>query len=384
MSKKDPPPWAAAPPDPLRDRDQRLREIERRRYYHDHLFLPVGALPQRKLEWLVEGFLPEGYLTLLGGPPKSGKTCIATAIAIGVATGTDFAGRRAKQGGVLWIAGEESPTERDLILTRSPLVDPSTPIYTCYQPLHLEDEECLAVLRQWVVHAEARLVVVDPLMACISGFSLRESWNARRALQPLKRFCDLNGVSALVLHHAKRGAERHHAFRVADNDQLSATAAMSLILRSQPAGAGEGGPAAGGPAAGGGPRLVALSCEGRGMGLSTSFRFLSAGPLDYKSLDPLERRKAPRNKPSHAELAVLKTLAEGPMDSQQIVAGTRIPASSARNAVTNLRRSGKIVVLRVQGRRRIYALWRAPSQPDAGELAAAPNDYPLDHPIECF
>ncbi|RYG24743.1 hypothetical protein EON82_09675, partial [bacterium] len=36
----------------------------------------------KELEWVVEGLIPRGYLTLLAGRPKDGKTCLATALGV--------------------------------------------------------------------------------------------------------------------------------------------------------------------------------------------------------------------------------------------------------------------------------------------------------------
>jgi len=115
-----------------------LARVERHKEWQnwcDNLFIPFLDVHRKDAPWLIEGMLPEGYLVLLASPPKSGKTCLATAMALAIATGTPFAGRETKQGAVLWLSAEENPEERHAILKSSPIADTCTPFYTCYQKL---------------------------------------------------------------------------------------------------------------------------------------------------------------------------------------------------------------------------------------------------------
>ena len=77
--------------DPLSFAEWERRQQEYRKRVSS-LFHPMGELmldiPQ---SWLVDGLLPDTYLAVLAGPPKSGKTAFATALALAVASGTPFA-----------------------------------------------------------------------------------------------------------------------------------------------------------------------------------------------------------------------------------------------------------------------------------------------------
>jgi hypothetical protein len=77
---------------------------------------PLNPITARKLmetdyptpQFLVPGLIVEG-LTLLAGRPKIGKSWLALACAVAVATGGEFLGRKATQGEVLYLALEDSP-----------------------------------------------------------------------------------------------------------------------------------------------------------------------------------------------------------------------------------------------------------------------------------
>ncbi|MFM9597348.1 AAA family ATPase, partial [Streptomyces scabiei] len=47
---------------------------------------------------------------------KDGKSCLATALAMAVATGEPFLGKQVRHGPVLWCAYEESRSERQRVL----------------------------------------------------------------------------------------------------------------------------------------------------------------------------------------------------------------------------------------------------------------------------
>ena len=69
---------------------------------------PAGLVRYRKPpRMLVKEFLVEGGITIIYGPPKTGKTLVSLELAYCVVTGTDFFGRRIKEpAGVLYISAE--------------------------------------------------------------------------------------------------------------------------------------------------------------------------------------------------------------------------------------------------------------------------------------
>ncbi len=184
-------------------------------------------------KWLIQDWIPQGSLIILAGAPKSGKTCLATALSLAIATGTPFAGLPTTQGSVLWLALEESRAERRYLINQHPLGVPSTPIYTCYEPLVINEATTLDALDYWIRQTDAKLIVVDPLQAAAPGSSLDHGHSARRALQDLKRFCQTRRVTALVLHHAKSPTRANPHPRVADHAQLSATASILMVMTVQ-------------------------------------------------------------------------------------------------------------------------------------------------------
>ncbi len=212
-------------------RDRRLEELEHLEKERHEAFQPIWEFElQLTHDWIIPDLLPCGYLAILAGGPKSGKTSLATQLALCVATGTPFAGMPTVQSSVLWLACEESPAERRLLTRDNPLAHSTTPLYTSHEYLPIDQQTSFDTLDYWLRRTDAKLIVVDPLIAATSGRNLSGGWSARKSLQPLKRFCQQRKVTALVLHHSKPASRHDPRPRVAENDQLSATASMFIVM----------------------------------------------------------------------------------------------------------------------------------------------------------
>ncbi|MDH4394986.1 MAG: AAA family ATPase [Limnobacter sp.] len=71
-------------------------------------FVPIGEMLKDKAppDWLIHGHIEAGALALLFGPPSAGKSFLSLDWSLCVATGREWNGRKVKQGGVCYLAGE--------------------------------------------------------------------------------------------------------------------------------------------------------------------------------------------------------------------------------------------------------------------------------------
>jgi hypothetical protein len=297
----------------------------------DSLFWPMGEFPFIEQDFLIEGFLPRTGLVILAGDPKSGKSAIASAIALAVAKGKPFAGMETCQGGVLWLCLEESYAERCTVMLKARGMK-RLPFYFTNLKIPIDTEQGISDLEQWANRAQAGLIVIDPLHAAHSGRSLNDGWAARKTLGMLK---DLSkGRLILVLHHlAKRGIRR-----VAESVQLSAIATMVMLLTPPPfacerrgLGSGESGEKR--------PRIVTLDCMGRGGFANRTWNFVSRHPLDYRQTD----LKLPAI-PGSLAASILQTLnPRKGITAKAIAEKLGKPVKTIRNQITALKSQGLIV-----------------------------------------
>lgn len=396
--------WFEAGKDPiLKAQFEQQRKEEEQRL--KMLFLPLGAQRFKTPRFVIENLLPKGYLAILAGDPKSGKTALATAIALAVAKGEPFAGQRTRKSPVLWLSLEESPAERGALLEKhlegidpmacldehcermfglneneSPPVesklDSLPPIYTCFEPIRIDTEQGIEDLRFWVRETGAELIVVDPLHAAHSGRSLQDGWAARKTLQPLKRFCAQMKVACIVLHHsANRGRER-----VAENAQLAATASMFMLLSSSPA-----------PKGSNAMRTVTLKCSGRGEFSNTIWRFASAGPLDYSNLPAeLAEPSADDFRRETLEEKILDVLSKNEaMAASEIAVEVASTPGAVRNAIIRLRGKKKVRLAFIGSGAHYYALpvqtplpAQTPNQDNGGDIGDGGDERASELEIE--
>ncbi len=295
--------------------------------------------------WVVRGFIEQGDLVLLAGNPKEGKTCFATALALAVATGTPFAGMPTTQGGVLWLCLEESRRERKRLLLSSPLASPETPLFTCYEPLALDDPDALDAILRWKGRTEATLIVVDPLQAAVNR-RLDRPEVARRVMTCFKQLTQFCAV--LVLHHKKGPVAHDQRTRVAQSVQLEAASSMSLIMTTS-------------EVRGEHPyRRIILRSRGRTQTPNTTWVFSSRGPLDYvyeeaDEVESMDEGLTYSNAVGCAEriLHVLEQVESS--SAAELKERLNWSLGTIRNAIIRLKIEGKIRVVQTKLPRR-YAL----------------------------
>ncbi|RYD85814.1 MAG: AAA family ATPase, partial [Verrucomicrobiaceae bacterium] len=248
---------------------QKWRDLyEERKLEVQLIFEPQYGVPKHPLKgWLVEDLLPCGYLVLLAGKPKDGKTNLVATLAHAISQGLPFAGMRTAHQNVLYISAEESGEEWRLAM------DPYLPKERegfrvgFSQDFRLDYNPDLWGLARAIDHYKAALVVIDPLLAAVDAGDFSNANRARNALTGLKALCMNKGVTAIVVHHAKE--RRGLARRVAENPQLAATASLNIVLNQRPYH---------------GKRLVTLDLKGRGPFANRTLKLLSDGPCQYSGL----------------------------------------------------------------------------------------------------
>ena len=159
-------------------------------------------------EWLVEGLVPAGHTVLAAGMPGAGKSYIAEALAIAVASGTPYLGLSVTQGPVL-LVDEDTPSDelsrRIIDLSNGLHADLSNiPLHIfSYEGFRLDDDESMARLEQKVREVKPKLIILDCLSKMMGNFdenSARDCNNAASAWNRLKG----DGVTMVILHHLNK------------------------------------------------------------------------------------------------------------------------------------------------------------------------------------
>ena len=165
--------------------------------------LPSIWTLEQPIEWLIDGIIPLGSITLLSGESGGGKTWLAYAIAGAVARGEGFAGRNVKQRPVLYLDGENP-----LCVAKARLFD-----------LGILETNGLRVWGGWVcdpppgpdsaiirdfVQQQKPLLVWDSLIDFHDGDEQSAS-ETRAFMKHFRALANL-GATVLVLHHTGKTA----------------------------------------------------------------------------------------------------------------------------------------------------------------------------------
>jgi len=161
-----------------------------------------------EIRWAVPDFVPEG-LTILGGPPKLGKSVLALHLGLAVASGgVAFSSVPVERGAVLYLALED--TNRRLQgRIRAACPDGDVPAdLDIVREAPRVGEGLEEALGEWVAaHPSARLIVVDTWQKVRppkkSGSDPYEA--DYRTIGALKKIADDAGIAVILIHHTRKG-----------------------------------------------------------------------------------------------------------------------------------------------------------------------------------
>jgi hypothetical protein len=207
------------------------------------------------LQWLWPGRIPLGKVTILDGDPGLGKSLIAVDLAARVTTGRGMPDEsdallRSPHGaphGVVLLSAEDGPGDTiaprlltagaDLALVLDlhnvPDLDMST--RTPYERGLLLPRD-LRTLERGIKRMQARLVVIDPLMAFLdpSVNSFRDQDARTVLLEPLKRLAEETGAAILLLRHLNKRESGNAVHRGGGSIGFIGAARSGLLVAKDP------------------------------------------------------------------------------------------------------------------------------------------------------
>jgi hypothetical protein len=199
-------------------------------------------------EPLVDGVIDRGTFSTWYGPPKSGKTFIVLGLAFAIALGLAWAGKKTRQGAVLYVAGEggrgilkrlaalkkRHPEARDV-----PLFLLRKPIDLLHGKLGVETivAKCREIEKRTGLKVD--LIVIDTIARALSGGDENSPSDMGALVKNLDAIRAVTGAHMLGIHHtgkdAAKGARGHSSLLGAVdtemrilNGEISASAQRDL------------------------------------------------------------------------------------------------------------------------------------------------------------
>lgn len=194
-------------------------------------FRRLSDLTPRATEWLWHLRIPRGELTVVEGDPGVNKSSALLDLAARVSTGRDMPdGTPGVLGGVLLMLGEDSIEKtilRRLQAAGADLDRMAIPKRTLNLP------KDLAVIQEAACLVDARLLIVDPLMAFLACDSNSDQ-KVRGALTPLKEFAEKADVSVVMVRHLNKRGGRHALYRGGGSIGIVAATRSALLVGKPP------------------------------------------------------------------------------------------------------------------------------------------------------
>lgn len=280
----------------------------------------------KAVEWLWPGRVPKHAITVLAGDPGLGKSMLSVWLAAQVSQGrlgeepADVVMLNAEDAVAqvvrprLEAAGAELTRIHFVTVARSGLPT----------PLQIPDD--MEVLSRVLADTHAALIVVDPLMAHLSGRI--DSWKdqkVREALAPLQGMADQTGTAVLVVAHLNKGQGTDPLQRLGGSIGIPAAARSVLLLGRDPDEPGSDGRVVAHAKSNVGPLAQSLVFTLNAVAVGSSglevARMTQAGRSRHRAVDLLAvDLSIGRSKLERAVEFLMDALAEGPAPAKELAA----------------------------------------------------------------
>ena len=208
--------------------------------------LPAGVMLEdvepESVEWLWYGRIPLGKITVLDGDPGLGKSTLSLDVAARVSRGVPLPGDELRIGaaGVVLLSAED-----DLADTIRPRLDAAGADVSRivalrevldgdeWRPPTLPDD--IAWVRSAIDRVDARVVIIDPLMAYLSGgIDAHKDQQVRRGLHRLAILAEETGVAIILVRHLNKAPGGNPLYRGGGSIGIVGAARSGLLVGRDP------------------------------------------------------------------------------------------------------------------------------------------------------
>lgn len=202
----------------------------------------LADVQAQPIRWLWPGWIPLGKLAIVDGDPGLGKSLATLDVAARVSRGRAMpCGARGwlfgEPAGVVLLTAEDDPAD-----TLRPRLDAGGADVTRIVMLsgvqtgtgermpRLDDVEAI---REAIAAVEARLVVIDPLMAYLGGDAHRDN-EVRQSLGPVAKLAADSGAAVVVVRHLNKSGGAHAVYRGGGSIGIIGAARVGMLVARDP------------------------------------------------------------------------------------------------------------------------------------------------------
>ena len=206
------------------------------------LGIVLSEVEPERVSWFWERRIPLGKLTVLDGDPGNGKSVLATDLVARLTVGRAFPnGQTCEVAGAIVLNAEDGVA--DTIRPRLDAAgdDPSRVLSLATlkteggteRPVSIPED--VPLIEMGIERMGALLVVVDPLMAFLSGTSnAHKDQDVRRALAPLAKMAERTGAAVLLVRHLNKAVGGNPLYRDGGSIGIFGAARSGLLVGRHP------------------------------------------------------------------------------------------------------------------------------------------------------
>jgi hypothetical protein len=202
----------------------------------------LSSVEPEEVSWLWPSWLALGKLALVDGDPGLGKSAMTLDLAARVSAGKAFPdGVECEPAGVVLLSAEDGLADTIRPRLDAAGADTSRILALATVPDEnghdrlLSIPEDLVLIEKGIRRVGARLVVVDPLMAFLSGdTNSHRDQDVRRALAPLAGLAERTGAAVLVIRHLNKAAANNPLYRGGGSIGIIGAARMAFVVGKDP------------------------------------------------------------------------------------------------------------------------------------------------------
>jgi hypothetical protein len=163
-------------------------------------------------KWIIKGVLPQADMALLIGPPASGKSFFALDLALAIATGDQWNGRRTKQGRVAYVAAEGAGgfANRVKAALQHKELDPAkVPMMVLSAaPNFMDKAEVVEVAKAIVNQGGADVIFIDTYAQVTPGADENSGKDMGKALSLCRGLHRATHALIVLLHHVGKDVSK--------------------------------------------------------------------------------------------------------------------------------------------------------------------------------
>lgn len=182
---------------------------KRKRFTPESLVDFLGRPPMR---WIIKGIVPDADLTVIYGEPGAGKSFVALDLALCMATGTPWRGKRTKKKRVVYVCAEglggvSQRIQAGLSARKLEMVDVDLAVVPD-APSLVEDGEVSLFIERLREFGTFDVLIADTLAQMMPGADENSSEGMGLAMKALRRLQRELKVRCIVVHHAGKDASK--------------------------------------------------------------------------------------------------------------------------------------------------------------------------------